>query len=58
MYRRVRSEQKPVREGPVGLVPVDGHVGGGVVDQVVHVVPQLPGRRSASCSKAQIRVTL
>ena len=39
----------PVSEGPVGLVPVDGHVGGGVVDQVVHVVPQLPRGRSPSC---------
>ena len=30
---------------------MDGHVGGGVVDQVVHVVPQLPGGRSSSCLK-------
>ena len=41
----------PVSEGPVGLVPVDGHVGGGVVDQVVHIVPQLTGGRSSSCLK-------
>ena len=38
----------PVGEGPVGLVPVDAHVAGRVVYQVVDVVPQLPGSGSAS----------
>ena len=38
----------PVGEGPVGLVPVDAHVAGGVVYQVVDVVPELPGAGSAS----------
>ena len=38
----------PVGEGPVGLVPVDAHVAGGVVYQVVDVVPELPGSGSAS----------
>ena len=38
-----------VGEGAVGLVPVDAHVAGRVVDQVVHVVPQLPGPGSARC---------
>lgn len=37
----------PVSEGPVGLVPVDAHVAGRVVYQVVDVVPQLPGAGSA-----------
>ena len=36
----------PVSEGPVGLVPVDAHVAGRVVYQVVDVVPQLPGAGS------------
>ena len=39
----------PVGEGPVGLVPVDAHVAGGVVYQVVDVVPQLSGASSARC---------
>ena len=38
-----------VSEGAVGLVPVDAHVAGRVVDQVVHVIPQLPGPGSARC---------
>ena len=29
----------PVSEGAVGFVPVDAHVAGCVVDQVVHIVP-------------------
>ena len=37
----------PVSEGPVGLVPVDAHIAGRVVYQVVDVVPQLPGPGSA-----------
>ena len=37
----------PVSEGPVALVPVDAHVAGGVVYQVVDVVPQLPRPGSA-----------
>ena len=37
----------PVSEGPVGLVPVNAHVAGRVVYQVVDVVPQLPGPGSA-----------
>ena len=36
-----------VGEGSVGLVPVDGHVAGRVVDEVVHVVPQLTGASSS-----------
>ena len=36
----------PVSEGPVGLVPVNAHVAGRVVYQVVDVVPQLPGAGS------------
>ena len=39
----------PVSEGPVGLVPVNAHVAGRVVYQVVDVVPQLPGPGSARC---------
>ena len=38
----------PVGEGPVGLVPVDAHVAGGVVYQVVDVVPELSGAGAAS----------
>ena len=38
-----------VGEGPVGLVPVDTHVAGRVVDQVVHVIPQLSGAGSTRC---------
>ena len=37
----------PVGEGPVGLVPVNAHVAGRVVYQVVDVVPQLPGSGTA-----------
>ena len=39
----------PVREGAIGLVPVDAHVAGGVVDEVVDVVAQLTGGTSPSC---------
>ena len=39
----------PVGEGPVCLVPVDAHVARRVVDQVVHVVPQLPRAGSTRC---------
>ena len=37
-----------VGEGSVGLVPVDGHVTGRVVDEVVHIIPQLTGASSSS----------
>ena len=39
----------PVGEGPVGLVPVDAHVAGRIVDQIVHIIPQLSGASSAGC---------
>ena len=41
----------PVGEGAVGLVPVHAHVARRVVDQVVHVIPQLPGPSSTRCLK-------
>ena len=37
-----------VGEGPVGLVPVDGHVAGRVVDQIVDVIAQLPRSTSTT----------
>ena len=43
-----------VGEGPVSLVPVDTHVAGRVVDQVVHVIPQLPGAGSTRCLETHI----
>ena len=46
---RVLALGDPVSEGSVGLVPVDAHVTGRVVDQVVHVVPQLPRPRPTRC---------
>lgn len=42
----------PVSEGAVGLVPVNAHVARCIVDQVVHVIPQLPGPSSTRCLKA------
>ena len=39
----------PVGEGPVGLVPVDAHVAGRIVDQIVNIIPQLSGASSAGC---------
>ena len=39
----------PVCEGAVGLVPVHAHVARRVVDQVIHVVPQLPRPGSTRC---------
>ena len=41
-----------VGEGPVGLVPVDGHVAGRVVDQIVDVIAQLPRSTSTTWAKA------
>ena len=41
----------PVSEGSVGLIPVDAHVTGCIVDQIVHIIPELPGTSSASYSR-------
>ena len=38
---------------PVCLVPVHGHIAGGVVDEVVDVIPELPGGAPTRCSKRQ-----
>ena len=46
---RVLALRDPVSEGSVGLVPVDAHVTGRVVDQIVHIIPQLSCTRSSSC---------
>ena len=46
---RVLALGDPVSEGSVGLVPVDAHVTGRVVDQIVHIIPQLSGASSAGC---------
>jgi hypothetical protein len=45
---RVLRLRDPVSEGAVGLVPVNAHVARRVVDQIVHVVAQLPGSTAAS----------
>ena len=41
----------PVSEGSIGLIPVDAHVTGCIVDQIVHIIPELPGTSSASYSR-------
>ena len=46
---RVLALADAVCEGAVGLVPVHAHVARRVVDQVVHVVPQLPRPRPTRC---------
>ena len=46
---RVLALADAVGEGAVGLVPVHAHVARRVVDQVVHVVPQLPRPRTTRC---------
>ena len=46
----------PVSEGPVGLVPVDAHVAGGVVDEVVDVIAQLAGGGSTSCLETREKI--
>lgn len=46
---RVLALADAVCEGAVGLVPVHAHVARRVVDQVVHVVPQLPRPRTTRC---------
>ena len=40
-----------VREGPVGLVPVDAHVTRCIVDQIVHVIAELAGSAAATWYK-------
>ena len=46
---RVLALADAVCEGAVGLVPVHAHVARRVVDEVVHVVPQLPRPRPTRC---------
>ena len=41
---------------PVGFVPVDAHVAGGVVDEVVDVIAQLAGGGSTSCLETREKI--